>query len=401
MERLFKHQLDLIKLNPKKHLIAFGTGTGKTATAIRLAEHNATTCLVICPKSVAVNWEREVLIWGVGKVKYTIVTKEAFRRDWQILPKCEAVIVDEAHFVANYKSKLYKALEQYLKRYEVPFIWLLTASPYLSSAWNIYSLANLLGHRWNWKKFKDAFFYDIRMGRRIVPKQKAGIENRVAALVNQIGTTKRLEECIDMPEETEEYEYFSATDAQKKAIESLPDITPIVRYSKIFQIVNGTLKSDGYTEDIIIGGEKMDRVIELVEENKKLAIICRHLLEIRAITARIPKGKKVFVIAGHTQDRQGVIDEVERTDDCVVIISAGVSEGYNLPSVRLMIFYSLSYSWKDFIQMKGRIKRISKPQAVVYLYLMVQKTIDQAVFENIHAKRDFDLAIYAEENKGI
>lgn len=400
MNQLFAHQLDLIHKNPKKHLIAFGTGTGKTATAIRLAEHNAKTCLVICPKSVAVNWERETKIWSVEACRYTIVTKETFRRDWQKLPKCDAVIVDEAHFVANYKSQLYKSLAGYLKHYEIRYIWLLTASPYLSSAWNIYSLANLLGHNWNWMKFKMAFFYDIRMGRRTVPKQKVGIENKLAALVNQIGTTKKLEECIDMPEETESYEYFSLTDAQRKVIESLPDITPIVRYSKIFQIVNGTLKSDGYTEDIVVGGEKMDRVLEIIQENKKLAVICRHLLEIKTL-ARLINNKKIFIISGSTENRQEVIDEVERTDDCVVIISAGVSEGYNMSSVKFMVFYSLSYSWKDFIQMKGRIKRINKPQSVVYLYLMVQKTIDEAVFDNIRMKRDFDIAIYAEQNKNL
>ena len=61
--KLYKHQEEMVKQAPKKHLLAWGTGTGKSLTAIKLAEKTGKTTLLIIPKSLRVNWEREIEKW--------------------------------------------------------------------------------------------------------------------------------------------------------------------------------------------------------------------------------------------------------------------------------------------------------------------------------------------------
>ncbi len=70
------------------------------------------------------------------------------------------------------------------------------------------------------------------------------------------------------------------------------------------------------------------------------------------------------------------------------------SEGYELPTFPLMVFYSYDFSLKNYIQMLGRIQRINAIKKNVYLSLVVKDSIDSDVFTSLKKKEDFDIAIY-------
>ena len=173
---LYKHQKDLLEKNPQKHLLCWDTGTGKTRTTIEWANRNfATQVLIIVPKALKENWIRNVKEHFTLH-NYIVITKETFRRDWDTLPKCETVIVDEAHHFAGMKSQMSKSLTKYLKKHKVENVLLLTATPYRSSPWDIYVLAKHLGYDWHYYRFFDKFFTEIFVGRgRKVPKVKPDI----------------------------------------------------------------------------------------------------------------------------------------------------------------------------------------------------------------------------------
>ena len=392
---LYTHQQEIVDKNPQKIGLWLECGTGKTAIAISLAKKNVKSCLVICPKSVIENWAREIVMWdGDGVVDFYVTTKETFRdKECGSLPKYDALIFDEAHAVANYKSKLHKSVMSYLKRYDIKNVWLLTASPALSSYWNLYSLALLLGYDWKWWKFKEHFFYTVKMGNRRIPMPKANMEDEAVKWYKRIGITKKLRECVDMPDEIDEYEYFKTTNEQRKAMKEIIDVLPIVRASKEFQIVNGTCKGDGYVDDEYYKSEKLERVVDIIHNTSKLAVFCKHKLELDLIKSKI-KNKDVYVIYGGDKDRQATIDAIEASDNCVALISIGVSEGYNLPSIQEVIYYSLSYNWKDVYQSRGRFTRANKPQKVIYKTLLVKDSIEEAIFANVSKKKDFQADVY-------
>jgi superfamily II DNA or RNA helicase len=384
--KLYKHQQSLVDINPDKWLLAWEVGTGKTYGALSLLKNKA---LVIVPKSLKKQWEKE-------KFDIDIYTKEEFKKNHLSINKYKSLLIDEAHYFSGMqglrkKSAMLKSILTYIKKHDPEQVFLLTGTPYLSTPWNIYALAEILGYKWDYKKFKEIFFSMINMGRRFpVPV----INKNVIWNGEKISSEKAIS-ILDVPEQTFQEEYFDLTKEQCKAIDNIEDVNPIVKWTAIHQICGGTLKSDGYTNNQLFKSEKMNRVIDLANEHNKVIVVCRYNHEIEIIYNKlIDKKINTYIINGKISDKDKVIESAERSDNCIVLINAACSEGYELPSFPLMVFYSYSFSLKDYIQIKGRIQRLNKIKKNVYLSLVVKDTIDEDVYKNIKNKESFDIEIY-------
>lgn len=397
---LFNHQKKFLEKNVERSLLCWDTGTGKTTGSIMWANIKEGPVLVICPKALKENWSRTLK--EHAKFTYDVVSKEEFRKYWEDLVSYKTIIVDEAHYFAGMKSAMSKGLGKFIKRFGINNVLLLTATPYLSTPWNIYTLASFLGHKWSYMSFKDKFFDDRYIGRRVVAQVKEGIEDEIASLVARIGDIVKIEECADIPEQVFETESFELTDAQKKRKDKVMELSPIVRFTKYHQIENGSLKGDGYTENEFIENYKIDRIIDLCNVNKKVIIVCRYNLQIDYIHNMLRKefkDRSINIIRGDVKNRDVIVRQAEESNDCIMLINAACSEGYELPSFPLMVFASLDFSYKNYKQMIGRILRINKLKKNVYIHL-VTEGIDKDIYDSIIRKQSFDLAIYLRE-KGI
>lgn len=401
---LYQHQQDLLDRNPHIELLCWDTGTGKTRGSLEWVNLNRfSTVVIVCPKALRENWKRECDKWLYDdlEIEVTILTKEEFKKQHTTLPKCDAIIVDEAHYFLGMrslrqKSAMAKSMLFYLKKHE-PARLFLTATPYLSTPWNIYFLARLLGRNWNYREYKDRYFQDRPMGMRVISEPRPGIEDNMARLVKALGSTIKIQEAADVPDQVFEREDFELTKEQLAAKKDIFEVNPIVRFTKYHQIENGTLKGDGYTDDKFLKCDKTERLRELVEMHKKIAIVCRYNLQIEHYKRALKiKGRKLYVIQGDTKNRDEVVQQAEAADECVVLINASCSEGYELPSVPVCVFASLSFSFKDYKQMLGRFLRMNKLKKNVYIHL-VSRGMDEDVYNAIMLKQDFNLAIYAEQ----
>lgn len=397
--KLFNHQQRILERKPKRCLLAWGTGTGKTITSIHLALQNGRDFLVICPKALKEKWNREIQSVTQNSV-YLILTKEEFKKQAPKLHAFTTVIVDEAHYFSGMKSQLSKSLISYLREKEIDYIYLLTATPFMSTPWNIYRLAQILGYDWSYISFLSKFFSQVRMGGRIVPVVRPHMEEEIAKLVHRIGDVVNLDECADVPDQIFEIEYFKTNKKQIEEMEAvaLKETNPVVKYTKFHQIENGSLKGDEYNADKIIEADKHQRIFELVKENPKLAVFCRYNLQIDALEALLKaQNKKVFIIRGDVQNRDEVVTEAENCPNCVILINAACSEGYELPSFGVIVFASLSFSYKDYKQAQGRFLRINRLKKNVYIHLLNEDSVDEGVYKSISKKEDFDIAIYAKK----
>lgn len=390
MPNLYRHQQRLVELNPNKHLLSWTCGTGKTLAAITIAKSNNQKALVICPKSIVDQWKPQV------PTDWLVLSKEQFKKRYKEIGRYDCLIVDEGHYFSNYKSQLTKSLLSYILNYKPSRILLLTATPYLSTMFNLYTYGLILGKNWRWIDFDRKYFYKIKMGRRMISKQRDNLGSEIKKLVNELGDTVSLEECFDVPEQIYQTETFDLTKEQKCAMEEITDFLPIVKFTKISQICGGSLKGDGYTEDKFFKSEKADRAIELAKEHDKIIIVCRYNNEIDYLSSKI-KGKEVLIIRGDVKDRHSVCQRAEQSNNCVVLIQASCSEGYELPSFPIMVFYSYDFSLKNYIQMIGRIQRAGHIKKNVYLSLYVKGTIDEKIFQCIMSKRDFDIELYSKQ----
>lgn len=404
----YEHQQKIIDESPDKVGLFWGCGTGKTLTAIKLAEKKKCNALVICPKSLKENWKREIDRFGDGIIEWKIISKEEFKKYAMELPKYNTVIWDEAHYASGLKSQIHKITYKYITYWKVEHFYLLTATPYMANCWSVFALGKLLGHDWKWHHWNRTFFYEIRLGkkpepgkpdrRRRISKQKNGIENKIAEIVNRIGVTARIEDLFDVPEQVFLDEFFDLTSEQKKAMENVVETHPVVEFTKYHQICGGSLKGDGYTEDQFFKCDKLDRLLELIKENKKIMVICSYNNEIQYIEKKIRskyKDKQIFIINGAIKDKDMVVQAAENVREGVVLANSKCSEGYNLPSIPIMIFYSLDFSLKNYIQILGRIQRGDHIKKNIYIHMTTKNSIDTDVYKCMINKEEFHIKIYA------
>jgi len=93
-----------------------------------------------------------------------------------------------------------------------------------------------------------------------------------------------------------------------------------------------------------------------------------------------------------------VVDAVEASDRCVVLIQTATCEGYELPSVGLIIFASMDYSYRNGVQLKGRFLRSNKPKKNVYIHLIAGEA-DKAIYDAFQRGEDFDVLKFNREKK--
>jgi SNF2 family DNA or RNA helicase len=134
--RLYQHQ-DIRFLQQLPNAAIFNEQrTGKTPTTLKLLEaERHEKIIIICPASLVLNWKKEVENWtkytclAVNGAKqkrsktYTewtsnkgclVLSKDTAKADFDLLKneKDYALVVDEAHFLRNYKSQQSKAVFQ-------------------------------------------------------------------------------------------------------------------------------------------------------------------------------------------------------------------------------------------------------------------------------------------------
>jgi len=402
MITLYKHQQDIVDLFPKKQGIFWGLGTGKTYAALALAQKTGEKTLIICPKMLREKWQRDAEEW---KVDCLVVTKEEFRRDFKTLPACGTVIIDECHQTfASLKSKGHKALMLYLKVRTPEYVYPLTGTPYTSTPFSIFALARILGHKWDWVDFRRKYFVERYMGNRVIFEPRTGIENEIAELARQIGTVVRLDECIDVPQQTFAEESFEMTVEQKKEMKHMQatESNPLTRFGLAHQIAQGILIGDEYTVTKTFPALKNQRVVALAQENEKMVVFSRYNAHLRLLSDMLDKeGILNTIINGDTKDRDGMIRAADSSKRIVLLVQDQCGTGWEAPSFSIMIHASHGYSFVEYLQAMGRILRINAPKPNYYLSLSTKGSADLPVRKAMKEKEDFHEAIFIRENLEI
>lgn len=401
--KLYDHQREILELNPQMYGLWHGTGTGKTITSIALADHNSGTTLVVVPNMGGMllrKWERAIKDFSeFPEHNWQLVTKEQFRRDFKTLPAHTNVIWDEAHALGNPKSATHKALRAYIKVRKPKRVWLLTATPYLSDApMSVLAYGQLLGMDWKWLDFRNRFYRERYMGRRVIFEPREGIENELGELMREIGSVVKLEDCIDLPEHIYEEEVFEATKEQallKKEIDA-KESSPLTLYGKYHQIAQGVLIGNEYMADKTCHAHKNARVLELATIHSKLAVFSRYnahlnLLADMLAEADIPHA----IINGETKDKPEVASMLEQSPRAVALIQSATAMGYELPSFTAICYASCSFNYIDYVQSLGRFDRANQlPVRRVIYHLITKDSLDEDVAVALKNKETFSLALH-------
>lgn len=413
--KLYDHQKKILEDNKTHCGIFTGTGSAKTRTALELAEGST---LVICPKQ-----QREDQTWQRNAEKFriiinlTVISKEDLRRDWAILGYYDTVIIDECHNNLGVTpetrmrkgkeipktSQIFEATFMFLNRHKPKRLYLCSATP-VSKPMNMWAIAKLLGESWDFFRFREKYYFQIKIGQRRIwmPRKDEDTKNRLAELVKKFGYTGSLNDFFDVPEQTHRTIEIELTEPQKHAIReiTMSEADPLVRRARSRTIENGVLygkqveaiseKEDYLTDNTtIFPSKKIDYILERAIEFPKLLIFANYTAQINEI-ARVlrEEGYTVSTLTGQTKDRNFIRDVDQSDKPHIIIAQSSISSGYELPSFPCVIYASKSWRYVDYEQSLGRVLRSNALKKNLYIHLVVDGC-DGDCHEAIMSGQDF------------
>ena len=412
---LYEHQKKIIKANRLKCGLFLGTGASKTRTALELAEGKT---LVICPKQQREDstWERENEKWGT-KINLKVISKEDLRKDWESLPHFDSVIIDEVHnnlgitpdFIQRKliqypkTSQIFAATKGYIDKHKPKRLYLLSATP-VPKPMSMWGIGILFGQHWDFAAFRQAYYFEIRMGcRRVwIPKKDELTRQRLATLIQKFGYTGSLNDFFDVPPQTHKTVLIDITGEQKKAIDNMTilEADPLVRRARLRTIENGVLygtkikelegKIDQMTNmTTIFKSNKITYILERAQEFPKLLIYANYTAQIEEIAKALRKAEyKVSVLNGATKDRSFIRRVDESPEPHIIVAQCSISSGYELPSFPCVIYASKSFRYVDYSQSLGRVLRANKLKKNLYIHLVVEGC-DKDCHDAIMSGNDF------------
>ncbi len=383
----YKHQKEFLHENPDRALLVWETGTGKTVAACGWINKRRKLgrALVVCPKAIVGKWQRDLKEWGA---EADVISMSQMKELKKILPKYKVLVLDEAHHFASPlfvpgASQRSKIIYEFVRKTPKLHILLLTATPVRSTPWNIHTLACYIGEYWDVKTYRQRYFYFTDMFGRWHWEKKTGWQKMVRPIVASISNIVLMSDCVDVPVQSTEVIQIPWSKENEKMLTS-EYMEPAAEWAERHRAENGRLK--------------FDRVMEIMDGYRKAIVVCHYTSQIDDYVNWIGDEREVFVLDGRTKDQDATIQNARESSDCIFIVQASMGAGFDASEFSVVIFASMSFKYVDYVQMKGRVKRINNLHANHFIHLLGGKC-DKAVFETIQENRNFDVHDYLAREK--
>ena len=162
---------------------------------------------------------------------------------------------------------------------------------------------------------------------------------------------------------------------------------PIKDIAELFGVLRRIVNSDP---------SRVKAIEELLEKHPKLVIFYNFNYELEALR-RLADKVNVAEWNGWKHE------EIPTTDSWVYLVQyvAG-SEGWNCIETDTIVFYSLTYSYKNWEQAHGRIDRLNSPFLNLFYFTLRSKAgIDAGIWQSLKAKKSFNVNHFPVENLRI
>ena len=392
MIELMQHQKDAIGKLGNRKILYGGVGTGKSLTILAYyLEKEAPKNIYI----ITTAKKRDSLEWQSEAVKLGISTKREFT------PKHLGVLnVDSWNNISNYtdvKDAFFifdeqrlvgsgawvKAFQKIAKKNN----WvMLTATP--GDTWMDYLpifIAN--GFYRNATEFKrEHVVYApytkyptiVRyLGMRTLEKYR----NIVLVEMPYKKHTQRIIEEIFLPYDEEAFKRVTVDRW------NIYENRPIKDAAEMFRLMRTVVNSDP---------SRLQTVRELLKTNPKIVIYYNFNYELDILRELCDQ---TTVAEWNGKKKQQIPD----TDSWVYLVQyVSGAEGWNCTETDTMVFYSLTYSYKNFEQAQGRIDRLNSPTSLLFYFLFLSNSlIDAAVRHSLSEKQLFNERKWAIEQMGL
>lgn len=352
----------------------------------------------------------------VEKTKKTIrkdIIKECLENSPLFLNRFDCVIIDEAQKLSNNSSNRYKVIDDFLKRANPNYIFLLTGTPLTNKPINLYYILKLIDapitkdYRYFIRRYCDARTFHLRDGREVTTFNGASNLEELKEKIKHLYIRRLLTEMNDMVDKNVITKTYDLTDTQR------------IEYDRLWQeyvdaqTEQGNENSEQYrqlVEGILVrqylAKQMVSNTIQLVdnmlEEGGKVIIACTFAEEIEMFKKHYKK--KCVVYDGRmTPKQKDKAEQAFNNDENVrvfigQIIAAGV--GLNLVVANKMVFNSYSWVAADNAQIEDRIYRLTQKKDVTCVYQLFNDSISRHMYDTVINKKNMmDTIIKSEINK--
>ncbi|SFK99283.1 SWI/SNF-related matrix-associated actin-dependent regulator of chromatin subfamily A-like protein 1 [Porphyromonadaceae bacterium KH3CP3RA] len=428
----YPYQLEGIQrgLELKRFMNTDEPGLGKSMQSIATINlADAFPCLVICPASLKINWERE---WNKFTDKKAMILSDSAKDSWPFYWQTGLHQV----FIVNYES---------LKKYFVLRIkkkerWTLRDVEFKHTINLFKSVIIDESHRCKSSATQQSkFTKGIASGKEwIIQLTGTPVVNKPKDLVPQLSILGRMEDfggykhfvqryCSGSNEASNlkelNYKLWTTCMFRREKAKVLKDLPDKIRQTMICDITNRKeyldaekdlisylIKYKDATDEKIqraLRGEVMVRinilrqvsargkikeVVEFVqdfrEQGQKIVLFCSLHEVVDGLKAAFPSAVSVTGRENQEQ-KQAAIDSFQNNPKTDIIIcsikAAGV--GLTLTAASNVAFVEFPWTYADCVQCEDRTHRIGQKDSVTCYYFLGKKTIDEKVYQIIQMKK--------------
>lgn len=375
MKTLLPHQKKYAKGYKDKAFLVHEGGTGKTICACAwLKDERDDDALVVCPKRVVKKWQETLTEWGT---KATVLSKDDFKK--HPLKKWSAIVLDEADefaaplFVRSKKKRSQISTKTYelIRLYNVPTM-LLTATPIRSTPWNLHTLLCYLYIYIDHKVFREEYFFLDKAPflQHMAYFPVKDWREKIVTLLEKHADIVLLRECVKYLPPVEE-------------IKIKMPVIPMTENKELGSSARFIARHKHEQK------EKHKEILSIAKDFRKVLVVAYYREQIDELKKHLEKDRQTFVVHGAVKNQEDILKQAnEKSDECFLIVQASIGAGFDADTFSCVIFASMSYMVRDFVQMKFRVRRIHNLHPVKYYYLIAGKC-DRNVQRVINLGKDF------------
>ena len=435
--KLFPYQENGVAYAIEKKRIIIGDqpGLGKTAQAIAaVVATNQFPCLVICPSSLKINWQREWemwtnkkaviltdniknnfnLYWQTGLVHVFLVNYESLKKYFvqsinkptpdtklrinhiqfkkQFTDMFKSVIIDESHRVKSTATQQTKFTKGICTGKE--YIYALTGTPVINKPKDLIAQLGIIDQMPAFGGYTN-FVNRYCSG----PNEASNLRELNFKLTSTCFYRRDKKDVLkELPDKMRQIALCEIA-TRKEYVDAEADLVKYLRKykdaddDKVARALRGEIMvTIGILKNISARGKLADVcefVDDIIESGEKLVLFA-HLREvIDALKKHYPKAVTITG-ADDNVARQNAIDSFQNNPKTQLIIcsikAAGV--GLTLTAASRVAFVELPWTAADCDQCEDRCHRIGQKDSVTCTYFLGSNTIDEKIYKIIQAKRD-------------
>jgi SNF2 family DNA or RNA helicase len=226
--------------------------------------------------------------------------------------------------------------------------------------------------------------------------------------IKDFSIRRRKEECLDLPPKVYTRRMVELTPEQQAVYRTMKREALMILEEELFstmnvltqlmrlqQVVAGSLRSPETGETIILKNNRVQTVLDLLEETSgKVVIFAVFQTDIQELERAIGKKFGIGAVASYygktpQAERQKIIDKFQEPESELRYFVSNPQtggRGITLTGASTMIFYSNSYDLELRVQAEDRIHRIGQERSCTYVDLVSEGTVDEQILKNLLSK---------------